>query len=61
VAATLAPASPSPVLPGAWTRDCRKETGFPPLMTAPQVASVVRYLLAEAPEAMTGSLVEVFG
>jgi len=30
-------------------------------MTAREVASVVRYLVAEAPEAMNGSLVEVFG
>jgi 3-oxoacyl-[acyl-carrier protein] reductase len=49
------------VLPGSVDTDMLKGSGFPPMMTARQVASVVRYLLAEAPDAMTGSLVEVFG
>jgi 3-oxoacyl-[acyl-carrier protein] reductase len=51
----------SAVLPGSVDTDMLKGSGYPPAMTARQVASVVRYLLAEAPEAMTGSLVEVFG
>jgi 3-oxoacyl-[acyl-carrier protein] reductase len=51
----------SAVLPGSVDTDMLKGSGFPPMMTPAQVASVVRYLLAEAPEAMTGSLVEVFG
>lgn len=49
------------VLPGSVDTDMLKGSGFEPDMTPREVASVVRYLLAEAPEAMTGSLVEVFG
>lgn len=49
------------VLPGSVDTDMLEGSGFEPKMTARQVASVVRYLLAEAPGAMTGSLVEVFG
>jgi len=51
----------SAVLPGGVDTDMLKGSGFEPVLTARQVAGVVRYLLAEAPEAMTGSLVEVFG
>ncbi len=35
--------------------------GLTPKMTAEDVAAVVRYLCADAPQAMNGSLVEVFG
>ena len=51
----------SAVLPGSVDTDMLKGSGFRPEITARQVAGVVRYLVAEAPEAMTGSLVEVFG
>jgi len=51
----------SAVLPGSVDTDMLKSSGYQPAMTARQVAGVVRYLVAEAPEAMTGSLVEVFG
>jgi len=36
-------------------------SGFTPRMTAEEVARVVRYLCTEAPLAMSGSLLEVFG
>jgi 3-oxoacyl-[acyl-carrier protein] reductase len=49
------------VLPGSVDTDMLKGSGFEPAMSADEVASVVRYLCAEAPFAMTGSLVEVFG
>jgi 3-oxoacyl-[acyl-carrier protein] reductase len=49
------------ILPGSVDTDMLKGSGFEPKMTAEQVAEVVRYLCAEAPEAMTGSLVEMFG
>ncbi|HLL53562.1 MAG TPA: SDR family NAD(P)-dependent oxidoreductase [Myxococcaceae bacterium] len=49
------------VLPGSVDTDMLKGSGFDPAMTPEQVAEVVRYLCAEAPAAMTGSLVEVFG
>ncbi len=49
------------VLPGSVDTDMLKGSGFEPAMTPEQVAEVVRYLCAEAPAPMTGSLVEVFG
>lgn len=49
------------VLPGSVDTDMLEGSGFEPEMTAEQVAGVVRFLCAEAPFAMTGSLVEVFG
>ncbi|HVE82865.1 MAG TPA: SDR family NAD(P)-dependent oxidoreductase [Myxococcales bacterium] len=49
------------VLPGSVDTDMLKGSGYAPDVTPGQVAQVVRYLVAEAPEAMTGSLVEVFG
>lgn len=49
------------VLPGSVDTDMLEGSGFEPGMTAEQVAGVVRFLCAEAPFAMTGSLVEVFG
>ncbi len=49
------------VLPGSVDTEMLKGSGFPPAMTAEEVARLVRFLCAEAPEAMTGSLVEMFG
>lgn len=49
------------VMPGSVDTDMLRGSGFTPEMTPSDVASVVRYLCAEAPMAMTGSLVEVFG
>lgn len=49
------------VLPGSVDTEMLKATGFPPLMKPEDVAGVVRYLCTEAPAAMSGSLVEVFG
>jgi NAD(P)-dependent dehydrogenase (short-subunit alcohol dehydrogenase family) len=49
------------VLPGSVDTDMLKQTPFAPQMSAADVARVVRFLAAEAPFAMTGSAVEVFG
>jgi NAD(P)-dependent dehydrogenase (short-subunit alcohol dehydrogenase family) len=49
------------VLPGSVDTDMLKGSGFEPAMTADEVARLVRFLCAEAPTAMTGSLVEIFG
>ncbi|MGO9829327.1 MAG: SDR family NAD(P)-dependent oxidoreductase [Myxococcaceae bacterium] len=49
------------VLPGSTDTEMLRGSGFPAKMTAQEVAKVVRFLCAEAPLAMTGSLVEVFG
>lgn len=49
------------VLPGGVDTDMLKQTSFPAQMTAADVARVVCYLASEAPLAMTGSAVEVFG
>ena len=49
------------VLAGSTDTDMLRQTEFPPQMTPLDVAGVVRYLAAEAPMAMTGSAVEVFG
>ncbi len=49
------------VLPGSTDTEMLRGSGFPPKMTAEEVARVVRFLCAEAPLAMTGSLIEVFG
>src|SRR6266851_5601589 len=49
------------VLPGSVDTDMLKETSFPPEIQPREVAEVVRFLAAEAPFAMTGSAVEVFG
>jgi len=38
-----------------------RQTPFPAQMEPADVAKVVRFLAAEAPFAMTGSAVEVFG
>lgn len=49
------------VLAGSTDTDMLRQTSFPPQMTAQDVAGVVRYLAIDAPMAMTGSAVEVFG
>jgi NAD(P)-dependent dehydrogenase (short-subunit alcohol dehydrogenase family) len=49
------------VLPGSVDTDMLKQTPFAPQMQPGDVARVVRFLAAEAPFAMTGSAVEVFG
>jgi len=49
------------VLPGSVDTDMLKGSGFPPAMTADEVARLVLFLCVEAPPAMTGSLVEMFG
>ncbi len=49
------------VLPGSTDTDMLRQTTFAPQMTPLDVAGVVRYLAADAPMAMTGSAVEVFG
>jgi len=49
------------VLPGSTDTDMLRQTPFPPQMEPADVAKVVRFLAAEAPFAMTGSAVEVFG
>jgi 3-oxoacyl-[acyl-carrier protein] reductase len=49
------------VLPGSTDTDMLKGSGWKPDMTAEDVASVVVYAALDAPSAMNGSAVEVFG
>ena len=49
------------VLPGSVDTDMLEGSGFPPMMAPYEVADVVRYLCYEAPLALHGSRVEVFG
>jgi 3-oxoacyl-[acyl-carrier protein] reductase len=49
------------VLPGSVDTDMLKGSGWEPEMTPAEVARVVTFLCTEAPLAMTGSLVEMFG
>jgi 3-oxoacyl-[acyl-carrier protein] reductase len=49
------------VLPSGVDTEMLKKTPFPPVMQPQDLARVVRYLCTEAPFAMTGSAVEVFG
>jgi 3-oxoacyl-[acyl-carrier protein] reductase len=49
------------VLPGSVDTEMLRRTPFEPQMTPDDVARVVRFLADEAPFAMTGSAVEVFG
>lgn len=49
------------VLPGSVDTEMLKKTPFPPQIEPREVAQVVRFLALEAPFAMTGSAVEVFG
>ena len=49
------------VLPSGVDTEMLKKTPFPPAIQPQDLARVVRYLCTEAPFAMTGSAVEVFG
>ena len=49
------------VLPGAVDTEMLKQTPFPPRLRPQEVARVVKFLCTDAPFAMTGSAVEVFG
>ncbi len=49
------------VLPGSTDTDMLKGSGWEPEMTPSEVARVVTFLCTEAPLAMSGSLVEMFG
>jgi 3-oxoacyl-[acyl-carrier protein] reductase len=49
------------VLPSGVDTEMLKKTPFPPAMQPQDLARVVRFLCTEAPFAMTGSAVEVFG
>ena len=49
------------VLPGSTDTDMLKGSGWEPEMTPVEVARVVTFLCTDAPLAMSGSLVEMFG
>ena len=49
------------VLPGSVDTDMLKGSGFEPAMSADDVAGVVRYLALQAPDAMRGAQLNVFG
>jgi NAD(P)-dependent dehydrogenase (short-subunit alcohol dehydrogenase family) len=49
------------VSPGSVDTDMLKKTPYPPQMTAAEVARVIAWCAGEAPDAMTGANVEVFG
>ncbi|MGZ3481373.1 MAG: SDR family oxidoreductase, partial [Myxococcaceae bacterium] len=49
------------VLPGSVDTEMLEGSGWEPDMSPGEVARVVTFLCAEAPLAMTGSLVEMFG
>jgi 3-oxoacyl-[acyl-carrier protein] reductase len=49
------------VSPGSVETEMLKKTSFSPAMTPADVAKVIAWCAAEAPDAMTGSNVEVFG
>jgi 3-oxoacyl-[acyl-carrier protein] reductase len=49
------------VLPGSVQTQMLAQSGFPPRMRPEEVARVVKFLCTDAPFAMTGSAVEVFG
>jgi len=49
------------VLPGSVDTDMLKGSGFAPQMTAEDVAKVVAFAALDAPDAMNGSAVEMFG
>ncbi len=49
------------VLPGSVDTEMLKGSGWEPEMTPAEVARVVTFLCSEAPLAMSGSLVEMFG
>ena len=49
------------VAPGSVDTEMLKRSGFAPAMQPEDVAAVVRFLATEAPAAMQGSIVQVFG
>jgi 3-oxoacyl-[acyl-carrier protein] reductase len=49
------------VLPGSVDTDMLKGSGFAPMMSADDVAKTIENLAFDAPPAMTGSAVEMFG
>jgi 3-oxoacyl-[acyl-carrier protein] reductase len=49
------------ILPGSVDTDMLKQTPFPPDMTADDVAHVIAYHAFDAPPAINGATVEVFG
>jgi NAD(P)-dependent dehydrogenase (short-subunit alcohol dehydrogenase family) len=49
------------VAPGSVDTEMLRQSGFPPAMQPEDVATVVRFLATEAPAAMQGSVVEMFG
>jgi 3-oxoacyl-[acyl-carrier protein] reductase len=49
------------VLPGGVDTAMLRESGFPAQMTAEHVAKVVTFAALDAPDAMNGSAVEMFG
>lgn len=49
------------VMPGSVDTEMLKGSGFEPQMTPDEVASTIAYLALDAPAAMNGSAVEVFG
>jgi NAD(P)-dependent dehydrogenase (short-subunit alcohol dehydrogenase family) len=49
------------VLPGSVDTEMLVGSGFPPLMTADDVASLIVHTALDAPDALTGSAVEMFG
>ena len=49
------------ILPGSVDTDMLKQTPFSPKMSPEEVASVIAYHALDAPRAVTGACVEVFG
>ncbi len=49
------------VLPGSVDTDMLKGSGFAPLMTADDVANAIVYAALDAPAAMNGAAIEMFG
>lgn len=49
------------ICPGSVDTDMLKGSGFTPAMSAADVAGVVLYLAGEAPPALTGACIDVFG
>lgn len=49
------------VLPGSVDTEMLAGSGFPPLMTADEVARMIVFVALDAPDAVTGSAIEMFG
>lgn len=49
------------ILPGSVDTDMLEKTPFPPDMSASEVADVITYYALDAPHAVTGAAVEVYG